>query len=99
MESVYLKTFINELFNGRIVSEKQLDLWRKNSRFFPKPPYRIITVNTNSSSEKNVLSYISKYFQNLFSDQMLLIQDRVLYILQYNLLPKMTQMASNELSI
>ena len=28
---------------------------------------------------------------------MLLIQDRVLYILQYNLLPKMTQMASNEL--
>ena len=99
MESVYLKTFINELFNGRIVSEKQLDLWRKNSRFFPKPPYRIITVNTNSSSEKNVLSYISKYFQNLFSDQMLLIQDRVLYILQYSLLPKMTQMASNELYI
>ena len=45
--------------------QKQLDLWRKNSRFFPKPPYRIITVNTNSSSEKNVLSYISKYFQNL----------------------------------
>jgi len=99
MESVYLKTFINELFNGRIVSEKQLDLWRKNCRFFPKPPYRIITVNTNSSSEKNVLSYISKYFQNLFSDQMLLIQDRVLYILQYSLLPKMTQMASNELYI
>lgn len=58
-----------------------------------------ITVNTNSSSEKNVLSYISKYFQNLFSDQMLLIQDRVLYILQYNLLPKMAQMASNELYI
>ena len=88
MESVYLKTFINELFNGRIVSEKQLDLWRKNCRFFPKPPYRIITVNTNSSSEKNVLSYISKYFQNLFSDRMLLIQDRVLYILQYSLLPE-----------
>ncbi len=34
MESVYLKTFINELFNGRIVSEKQLDLWQKLSFLF-----------------------------------------------------------------
>ena len=99
MESVYLKTFVNELFHNRIVSQKQLDLWKRNSRFFPKPPYRIITVNTNFSSEKNVLSYISKSFQRLFSDQLLLIQDGVLYILQYSLLPERAQISSNELYI
>ena len=46
MESVYLKTFINELFNGRIVSEKQLDLWRKNLSFL---------------SETSLPHYYSKY--------------------------------------
>ena len=97
MELAYQKAFVNELFNNRIHSQKQLELWKRGARFFPEPPYRIITVNTNTSSEKNVLSYISKTFQKHFSHQLLLIQHNVLYILQYSFIPDRAHSFTKEL--
>lgn len=97
MGLAYQRAFINELFNDRIHSQEQLDIWKKGTRLFPEPPYRIIAVNTNNSSEKNVLSYISKSFQKAFPRQILLIQQHVLYILHHGNFPENTDAASKKL--
>lgn len=83
--NTYQKVFIGELFNNRIHTKKQLELWFKNIGFSLNPPYRIVTVGTKDKQERNVLSYIQKTIQQLFPYQLGLIQHNILYILQYNL--------------
>lgn len=85
MHYTYQKVFIGELFNNRIHTQKQLELWFKNVGFIPEPPYRVVTVSTQERQEKNILSYIRKTIQQFFPYQLALIQHNVLYILQYNL--------------
>ncbi|MDO4313985.1 MAG: helix-turn-helix domain-containing protein, partial [Eubacteriales bacterium] len=85
MYHTYQKAFIAELFNGRIQNNRQLDLWFQDTGMKLEPPYRIVTVTTLETNEKNVLSYIRKTVFQFFPYQLALIQQNVLYILQYNL--------------
>ncbi len=85
MQYTYLKTFTGELFDHRIHSRKQLELWFKDTGIRLEPPYRIVAVSTDDAHEKNVLSYIRKSILQFFSCQLALIQHNILLILQYNL--------------
>lgn len=85
MHYTYQKVFIGELLNNRIHTREQLELWFKNigNRF--QAPYRIMTVSTDNTQEKNVLSYIRKTVHPFFPCHLALIQNNVLYILEYRL--------------
>lgn len=85
MHYTYQKVFIGELLNNRIHTRKQLDIWFQNIGYDFNAPYRIMTISTDNSREKNVLSYIRKTIQQFFPYHLALIQHNVLYILEYNL--------------
>lgn len=83
MHLAYYKTFVNELFNDKIHSQKDLDTWKNNTDFYPKGEYQVLAINTSNKQEKNVLSYISKQLEQLLIKQLFLIEHNILYILLY----------------
>lgn len=85
MHHTYQKVFIGELLNNRILTEKQLELWLRNMENQLEAPFRIVAVGTTDTNEKNVLSYICKTILQFFPYQLALIQNNVLYILQFRL--------------
>lgn len=85
MHYTHLKTFTGELFQHRIHSRKQLELWFKDTGIRLDPPYQVVAVSTDETNEKNVLSYIRKSIRQFFPCQLALIQRNVLLILQYNM--------------
>lgn len=78
------KAFANELFNGRILSSKQLQAWLRDTHLDIAPPYRILAITTYDGLERNTLSYIQKVISQKLVHQIALIQHNVLYILQCN---------------
>lgn len=97
MELSHQKAFANELFNHRILSNKQLDTWKNTTGFSLNPNYRILAISTNTIAEKNVLSFIRKKIQQIPAKQLLLIQHNVLYILQYDFSDTSVKLYSAEL--
>lgn len=85
MDYTYQKLFIGELMNNRIKTRRQLKLWSNDMGYLPNPPYRIAAISTESTQEKNVLSYIRKSVLQFFPYQLAMIQHNILYILQYEL--------------
>ena len=85
MHYTYQKVFIEELLNNRIHTSKQLGLWFDNIGNAYQSPYRIAAISTDNKQDKNVLSYIRKTIQQFFPYHFELIQQNILYILEYNL--------------
>lgn len=79
----FQKVFISELFSGNIQTEKQLKEWFRDMDCTFSPPYALTAIGAKNSDEKLALSMIRRSCQSLLPNQLILIQDNILYILHY----------------
>ena len=73
------------LFNNRIQTQKQLDLWFLDLGFCPIAPFRVLTLQLTENREQIPLSYLRNALQQYYPDQLSIIQGHTLYLLLYNL--------------
>ena len=85
LDMTHRNVLADALFNNRIQTQKQLDLWFLDLGFCPIAPFRVLTLQLTENREQIPLSYLRNALQQYYPDQLSIIQDHTLYLLLYNL--------------
>lgn len=84
-EETHKKIFTDALFNHRIRSQQQMELWFKKTGICLNAVFCILAIRMVHTHEKNILAFLRKSVQQFYVRQLSVIQNDTLYILLYGI--------------